>query len=139
MPVSARLGGFSADPKLLALFLAILFWTVIFDTVYAHLGIHSDVLIGIGSTAVRFRNCAKRFLATQLLCMIWALIMLGVWGNFGAPYYVFAVGGSLWSLGLLLLRVDLENRDSCWWWFGTGFWYTAGAVFTGLLMEYILA
>jgi 4-hydroxybenzoate polyprenyltransferase len=139
VPVTAWRGGLSVDPELLCLFLAIFFWTVIFDTVYAHLDVHSDVLVGVGSTAVRFRHCAKRFLATQLFCMICALVVSGVGGNYGAAYYLFVVGGSLLSLGLLLLRVDLENLGSCWWWFGTGFWYTAGVVFIGLLMEYVLA
>ncbi|KAK7190101.1 4-hydroxybenzoate hexaprenyltransferase [Paraphaeosphaeria sporulosa] len=86
VPITAWGGLFSVDPQLLSLFLAILFWTVIFDTVYAHLDVHSDALMGVGSTAMRFRHCARRFLATQPFCMICALVVLGVAGDFGAAY-----------------------------------------------------
>ncbi|KAF1961325.1 UbiA prenyltransferase [Byssothecium circinans] len=138
-PFTLQNGGVVVQPEVLCLFLAVLFWTVIFDTVYAHLDVDSDVKIGIRSTAVRFRGCAKWFLAVQLVCMIYALVLLGVWGNMSVAYYVFAVGGSLLSLGLLIYCVDLESSQSCWWWFGTGFWYTGGAILIGLLVEYILA
>lgn len=48
VPVTAWRGGLLVDPELLPLFLAIFFWTVIFDTVYAHLDVHIDVLMGVG-------------------------------------------------------------------------------------------
>lgn len=61
-PFTMRDGGVVMHPELLCLFLAVLFWTVIFDTEYAHLDTDSNIRIGVGSTAVRFRGCTKKLL-----------------------------------------------------------------------------
>ena len=56
--------GFSAitgtlTPAALILYLAAVFWTLGYDTIYAHHNKEDDVLIGVKSTALKFGSASK--------------------------------------------------------------------------------
>ncbi|KAF2238876.1 UbiA prenyltransferase [Viridothelium virens] len=122
----------------LCLFLANIVWTIIYDTIYAHQDLEDDVKAGIKSLAVLFRDQTKLLLWPLLALMAALLIECGRVSDMGIPYYGVAVGGSVLSLGSMIALVDLTKTESCWWWFGNGFWYAGGFIAGGLLMEYVL-
>ena len=128
----------SDNGSVISLMLAYMFAIVIYDTIYAHQDINDDLELGLGSTAVLFRNHTKRALFSLTICMTVALIFCGVLGGMGFCYLMITVGGSLMSVGIMLYKVDLNDRASCWLWFSMGFWTTMLSITIGLLSEYML-
>ena len=121
----------------LYLFLASILWTMIYDTIYAHQDLKDDVKAGIKSLAVLYGDDTKSLLWQLLALMTTFLYVSGWLGQMGMIYYLVTVGGSVLSLGLMIARVDLKNSQSCWWWFGNGFWFAGGSIAGGLLLEYL--
>ena len=140
-PFSVGVMGSSSRPRVetstLCLFLANIIWAMIYDTVYAHQDLKDDLKAGIKSLAVLYRDRTKVLLWQLLVSMIILLLMCGWLSKMGVIYYVVAVGGTMTSLGLMIGRVDLNSSNSCWWWFGNGFWFTGGFISGGLLLEYL--
>jgi 4-hydroxybenzoate polyprenyltransferase len=110
---------------------------MIYDTVYAHQDLKDDLRAGIKTLAVLYRDRTKSLL-WQLLALTTAmLIASGRLSQMGMMYYLVAVGGAMISLGLMVAKVDLKSTESCWWWFGNGFWFAGGSITGGLLVEYL--
>ena len=120
----------------LCLFLAIILWTMIYDTIYAHQDLEDDIKAGIKSLAVLYRDRTKSLLWQLLALMVGLLIACGRLSELSLIYHVVAVGGATMSLGLMIARVDLKISESCWWWFSNGFWFAGGSITGGLLLEY---
>ena len=121
----------------LCLFVANIIWTMIYDTIYAHQDLKDDVKARIKSLAVLYRDRTKILLWQLLAFMIVLLLMCGWLSEMGVMYYAVAVGGTTMSLGLMVGRVELKSSESCWWWFGNGFWFTGGFIAGGLFLEYL--
>jgi 4-hydroxybenzoate polyprenyltransferase len=130
-------GNGGVDGSTLCLFLACVLWTMIYDTIYAHQDVEDDIKAGIKSLAVLYRDQTKGLLWQLLALMVGLLIACGWISGMGLGYYVVAVGGSVMSLGLMIQKVDLKSKESCWWWFGKGFWFAGGAIGGGLIVEYL--
>ena len=120
------------------LFLASVLWTVIYDTIYACQDVSDDVKIGLKSTAILFREWTKPFLWVSLGLAISLLTAYGNLGGMGLGYYAITVGGCSSSLGTMIMKVNLKDPLSCWWWFRYGFWLAGGSIAGGLLSEYVL-
>lgn len=118
------------------LVLAYTFVMVIYDTIYAYQDVSDDIHLGLGSTAVLFRNHLKLALSLCTLCMTFFLYCCGVLAEAGIAYMAIAVGGSSLSVGLMLYMVRLSDSTSCWLWFSTGFWTTILCMTFGILSEY---
>ena len=134
------LGSDSRSPieySTLCLFAANIMWTMIYDTIYAHQDLKDDLKAGIKSLAVLYRDRTKILLWQLLAFMIVLLLMCGWLSKMGVMYYAVAVGGTMMSLGSMVARVELKSSESCWWWFGNGFWFTGGFIAGGLLLEYL--
>lgn len=97
-----------------------------------------DTKAGFKSLAVLYSDRTKFLLWQLLVLMTTLLIACGRLGETGVMYYLTAVGVAMMSLGLMIAKVDLQSSESCWWWFGNGFWF-GGSITGGLLVEYILA
>tara|TARA_B100000029_G_scaffold84402_1_gene75096 strand:+ start:508 stop:1371 length:864 start_codon:yes stop_codon:yes gene_type:complete len=60
----------------LILYLAAIFWTLGYDTIYGLQDIHDDEIIGIKSTAIKFKNNVKVFVGTcYILCILCILTL----------------------------------------------------------------
>ncbi|OTA83405.1 hypothetical protein M434DRAFT_83975 [Hypoxylon sp. CO27-5] len=127
-----------ADPAALCLVLALTFWTMIYDTIYAYQDISDDKRVGVKSLAILFQNRPKSLLWMLLLLMTITLISYGRLIDSSIAFYLVTVGGVSLSLGSMIMNVELKNQANCWWWFSCGFWFTAAAIATGLLLEYTL-
>lgn len=125
------------DVSTLCLLLASTLWTMIYDTVYAHLDLKDDIKAGIQSLAVLYRDETKPLLWKLLGLMITLLVVGGITSGMGIFYFVVAVGGAATSLGMLVAKVDLHDSESCWWWFSNGFWSVGGSITGGLTAEYL--
>jgi 4-hydroxybenzoate polyprenyltransferase len=95
-----------------ALYLACIFWTLGYDTIYAHQDKKDDAAIGVKSTALLFGSATPRFVRR---CYILATALLAAAG-------VLAAAGPFYFLGLILFagqlfrqlaKMDLDSPESC--------------------------
>ena len=71
---SSMLNDISIEP--IVLYLAAIFWTLGYDTIYGLQDINDDEIIGIKSTSIKFKNNAKAFVATcYSICVFFILIL----------------------------------------------------------------
>ncbi|KAI5919046.1 UbiA prenyltransferase family-domain-containing protein [Camillea tinctor] len=130
--------GFEVQPSIACLFIASIFWTIIYDTIYAHQDLKDDLRVGLKSIAVLFRDHTKTLLWLVLSCMISLLYTVGNLERMGFQFFLIAGGGSALSLGAMISSVKLKDSASCWWWFRYGFWLAGGSIAAGLFSEYVL-
>lgn len=102
------------DLALMSVFLYIagIFWTLGYDTIYAHQDVADDALIGIKSTARLFGARSKQWIALFYGLTILMLALTGWVGYFDFPYYVMLiVAAAFIGKELFLWRVD--NPADC--------------------------
>lgn len=133
---STKMGNEVFDAGVISLFLACVFWTVIYDSIYAHQDVEDDIKLGLKSTAVLFRGYIKPVLGVLLGVMLSLLFCCGNHFGFELPYYLFSMMGSGVVLGAMAIQVDLENSANCWWWFKHAFWAVGCSIFLGLFSQY---
>ncbi|KAL4958129.1 UbiA prenyltransferase [Aspergillus filifer] len=113
-------------------------WTMIYDTIYAHQDLADDRKAGIKSLAVLHGGDTKPLMWRLLSAMAGLLLLCGWFAGLSVVYYLVSVLGAVGSLGVLVWKVDLTSSDSCWWWFGNGFWLVGLSIVGGLVMELVL-
>jgi 4-hydroxybenzoate polyprenyltransferase len=115
---SATHASLSAAP--IALYVAGVFWTLAYDTIYAHQDTDDDILIGVKSTALLFgaqsRNWIALFFGVSLLCSALALWLVAV-GPLAYLGLAAAAVQALWQLqafdhlnSALCLKLFKSNR-----------------------------
>ncbi|KFV14838.1 hypothetical protein N339_12414, partial [Pterocles gutturalis] len=97
----------------LPLYFAGVMWTLVYDTVYAHQDKRDDVIIGVKSTALHFKEDTKQWLSGFSLAMLLSLCMAGMNCNQTFPYYsaVAAVGA---HLAHQIYTLDIDKPEDCW-------------------------
>ena len=107
----------SAAPILI--YVAGIFWTLFYDTIYAHQDTEDDALIGVKSTARLFGNDTakwlRRFLVASVLFFAAGLILaLGAAAN---PLALAVAIGGVWAFGWHLTwqlkSLDIEDPETC--------------------------
>ena len=91
------------------LYIGAIFWTIGYDTIYAHQDIEDDMLAGIKSTALKFGDASKKwvsvFYGVGFIFMLMAFAMQSVWG-------VIALVPVAWHLTYQVLKWDLNDTQS---------------------------
>ncbi|XP_066852743.1 4-hydroxybenzoate polyprenyltransferase, mitochondrial isoform X1 [Anser cygnoides] len=97
----------------LPLYLAGVMWTLVYDTIYAHQDKRDDILIGVKSTALQFKEDTKRWLSGFSMAMLVGLCVAGMNCNQTFPYYsaVAAVGA---HLAHQIYTLDIDKPEDCW-------------------------
>lgn len=70
-----------------ALYLSGIFWTLAYDTIYAHQDKDDDILIGVKSTALKFGKSTRPWLAAFFTLNLACLVLAANWVNAGWPSY----------------------------------------------------
>lgn len=92
--------------------LAAFFWTMGFDTIYAHQDSDDDAMIGIKSTALKFGNNSKYWLTAFYGLTIILLYWVGWIIDAKLIYYTSLAMAALqasWQISTL----DIENSENC--------------------------
>lgn len=100
------------DPPAVALYAAGVAWTLVYDTIYAHQDKEDDALIGVKSTALRFGDRTRPWLAGFAAV---ALLL------FGAALFLAGLGWPAWlAFGLVaahfvwqIAAVDTDDPHDC--------------------------
>lgn len=102
----------SLDWPALLLYLGAVFWTLGYDTVYAHQDVHDDARIGVKSSARRLGALSRPFV---LLCYaVFLACLMQVGSILQLPSFYYAGMGSVGlALALQIRRVRLDDPTSC--------------------------
>ncbi|XP_047322319.1 4-hydroxybenzoate polyprenyltransferase, mitochondrial [Impatiens glandulifera] len=123
----------SLDPAVvLPLYFSGMFWTLVYDTIYAHQDKEDDVKVGVKSTALRFGDSTKEWISVFGVASIGCLALSGLNANLGWPFYI-CLGGASGQLAWQILTVDLASRADCNKKFVSNKWFGA-IVFSGILL-----
>lgn len=89
-----------------------LFWTLGYDTVYAHQDKEDDALVGVKSTALALGGRTRPAIALFYALFIFALVGAGILANLGIIYYpVLALAGL--HLAAQVRRVNIDDAAAC--------------------------
>lgn len=94
------------------LYTGCLFWTLGYDTIYAHQDKEDDALIGVKSTALTLGAGTGRWLTIFYITFFIGLIGAGYLANLGIIYYVGIALAGL-HLGAQIKRVDIDDPVVC--------------------------
>jgi 4-hydroxybenzoate polyprenyltransferase len=97
---------------IMPLYAAGIFWTLIYDTIYAYQDINYDKKAGIKSTAVRFGAQPKVWLSMFSAAMLSNFLVVGLMSNQTWPYYA-ALGLSAARLGEIVYNLNIQNTKDC--------------------------
>ncbi|MEZ5530541.1 MAG: 4-hydroxybenzoate octaprenyltransferase [Porticoccaceae bacterium] len=124
----------SLPPALWALYVAVILWTVAYDTFYAMVDRDDDLKIGIKSTAILFGDMDITITATLQLLVLVAMAMIGA--DFGRGFWFFlslGVAAILFLYQQYLIRN--RERSGCFKAFLNNN-YVGAAIFLGLVLDY---
>ncbi len=94
------------------LYAAGFFWTLSYDTIYAHQDKADDLLVGVKSTALRLGKDTKTWLLGFDAAMLVLLVLTGATAGIGWIYYL-AVLGVAFHLKWQQADVDLDDPKDC--------------------------
>ena len=119
------------------LFVATVFWALIYDTEYAMVDREDDIKIGVKSTAILFGEYDRVMIGILQIAMLGLMVLVGVKAQLGFIYYLGLIGAGLSALYQQYLLRDrepakcfkafLENNT-----FGM-------AIFVGIFLDYWVA
>ncbi|KAL5699564.1 4-hydroxybenzoate polyprenyltransferase [Ranunculus cassubicifolius] len=123
----------SLDPIIvLPLYLSGVFWTLVYDTIYAHQDKEDDKKVGVKSTALLFEDRTKYWVSGFGSACISSLLLSGYNAEIGWPFYVFVMAAS-GQLAWQIWTVDLSRPADCNKKFSSNKWFGA-IVFSGILI-----
>ncbi len=98
--------------QIMILYLSGIFWTLGYDTIYAHQDREDDLNIGIKSTAILFGNNTKQWIIIFYSLMVLCLILFGLLHDQNIYYFILLIFVST-HLFYQIKRLDIENKDNC--------------------------
>ena len=100
------------DTPSVILYLTGIFWTLGYDTIYAHQDKEDDALIGVKSSALALENSTKPFIYTVYIMTMSGIFLIGWISEFSIPYYLvcsLAFSQLIWQIRTL----DLDSPNDC--------------------------
>ena len=100
------------DISSVILYLAGIFWTLGYDTIYAHQDKEDDALIGIKSSALALKGSTKLFIYIVYTVTISGIFLIGWINGFSIPFYLFiliAFCQLIWQIR----TVNLDKPREC--------------------------
>ncbi|PCI89120.1 MAG: 4-hydroxybenzoate octaprenyltransferase [Hyphomicrobiales bacterium] len=127
--------GYLSDAALL-LYAAGFFWTIGYDTIYAHQDKDDDMMVGLKSTAILFGNRTKLWLAALYALFVTCLTISGLLAGFGLVFLglmPLLIAQLIWQI----YKLDLDDGDLCLKLFQSNIMF-GGAVTLVFLICYLL-
>ncbi len=118
------------------IYIAVLMWTVAYDTFYAMVDRDDDLKIGVKSTAILFGDDDKVITAMLQASVIGVMLLVGTQFDMSFIYYA----GLMAASGLFIYQQQLikyRDRDNCFKAFLNNH-YVGMAIFAGIALHYAL-
>ena len=101
----------SLNPEIIILYLAAIFWTLGYDTIYGAQDMSDDEIIGLKSTSIKFKKNIKLFVSISYLMSI--AIMLYLFQNFlGLNFFTFFLITFILSLFYQLIKLKKNKSEN---------------------------
>ncbi len=88
------------------------FWTLGYDTIYAHQDREDDALVGVKSTALALGGRTRVWVAVFYALFVFALIGAGMLAKLGWVYYIGTALGAT-HLAVQVRRLDINDASLC--------------------------
>eukprot|EP01111_Echinosteliopsis_oligospora_P002356 TRINITY_DN13472_c0_g1_i1.p1 TRINITY_DN13472_c0_g1~~TRINITY_DN13472_c0_g1_i1.p1 ORF type:complete len:179 (+),score=30.58 TRINITY_DN13472_c0_g1_i1:261-797(+) len=122
--------------SIMPLYMAGITWTLVYDTIYAHMDKSDDLFIGVRSTAIKFAEHNRPILAGLSTVCILSFLSAGFLNGLPFPYYM-GVGLGAAQLIWQVSTVKFENSEDCMRKFISNKWFGA-FIFSGILASNLL-
>jgi 4-hydroxybenzoate polyprenyltransferase len=99
------------DPPALLLYIGSIFWTLGYDTIYAHQDKIDDLVIGIKSTALRLGKNSIYWIAGFYMLAVLSWLFAGISHPVGILYYIVLAAVAM-HFSWQIVKVDLDNAAS---------------------------
>lgn len=118
------------------LYLAVVLWALVYDTMYAMVDKDDDLKIGVKSTAILFGAYDRHIMAALQMVILGLLMTVGLMQHLSWPYYLglMVAGGLSVYQQILILQRD---KKRCFQAFLNNNWFGV-AVFVGIFLQYSL-
>ncbi len=116
------------------LYLAVILWALVYDTMYAMVDKDDDLKIGVKSTAILFGNYDRQIMGALQIMILLLLFSVGQMQNLGGFYHlslIVAAGFSIYQQKLIFHR----EKSACFKAFLNNNWFGL-VVFIGLVLNY---
>jgi len=126
----------SIPPVAWVMYLAVVLWALVYDTMYAMVDKDDDLKIGVKSTAILFGAYDRQIMGGLQIIIIGLLLAVGQMAHTDWPYY----GGILIAAGLSIYQQKLifhREKALCFKAFLNNNWFGL-AIFLGLAVDYWL-
>ncbi|MDX1269320.1 MAG: 4-hydroxybenzoate octaprenyltransferase, partial [Oceanisphaera sp.] len=123
-------------PSLWLIYIAVLLWTVAYDTFYAMVDREDDLKIGVKSTAILFGEDDRTIIGLLQGCVLFVMVLVGAQFHMGFLYFV----GLAAAAGLFVYqqRITRERqREACFQAFLNNH-YVGMAIFIGIFLHYLI-
>tara|TARA_B100001057_G_scaffold246685_1_gene246996 strand:+ start:45 stop:905 length:861 start_codon:yes stop_codon:yes gene_type:complete len=101
----------SLNPEIIILYLAAIFWTLGYDTIYGAQDMSDDEIIGLKSTSIKFKKNIKLFVSISYLISI--AIVLYLFQNFlGLNFFTFFLITFILSLFYQLIKLKKNKSEN---------------------------
>jgi 4-hydroxybenzoate polyprenyltransferase len=118
------------------MYLAVILWALVYDTMYAMVDKDDDLKIGVKSTAILFGDKDREIMGALQVIILGLLIIVGEMQQLNWPYYagiLLAAVLSMYQQKLIFRRV----KQLCFKAFLNNNWFGL-AIFAGLVMDYLV-
>lgn len=118
------------------LYMAVILWALVYDTMYAMVDKDDDLKIGVKSTAILFGDKDREIIAGLQVVILMLLVIVGRFEQMGWIYYAGLTAAAGFSVYQQKLIVHRERTD-CFKAFLNNNWFGL-AVFTGIVVDYLM-
>ena len=95
------------------MYFAGIFWTLFYDTIYAYQDSQDDLIIGVKSTSIKFKNDPKKFLYVCYFLFIISIFIVGILMKFGIIYFLFSLIPFLHLHFFQIKRLNFNSPENC--------------------------
>lgn len=103
----ALTGGLRTD--IVVLFIGMICWTIVYDTMYACQDREEDKRVGVNSTAVLFGDWVREILLGFTVVFLASMVYAGVCNGQGLGYWIVSFGGTVLHFVWQFLTWDVES------------------------------
>lgn len=118
-------------PEAFLIYAAGFFWTLGYDTIYAHQDKEDDALIGVKSSALRLGAASRKWIGVFYACVIALFAAAGLSAGFSILYFI-ALAPAAMHFAWQVASLDINNGTACLALFKSN--RTAGLLLLGALI-----
>ena len=123
-------------PPAFALYAAGFFWTLGYDTIYAHQDKEDDLFVGVKSSALRLGQATRPWLFIFYAATVFLMVVAGSLAGLAWPYFVAVLAAAV-QLAWQAARVDTDDAADCLTKFKSNrlfSWIVLGGIVAGQLL-----